>query len=94
MRDNFRRMKRFPTTTEEAVQILQLVLCDEDKDYIRRIPREELMELHYGMAAHLKKVLGLNSPNTQLLAACQATNADQATACIISSLWSELRADN
>ncbi len=94
MRDILRRIKRFPATTEEAVQILQLVLSDDDKAYIRRVPRERLMELHFGMAAHLKYVLGLNAANTPLLAACQAANADQATACIISSLWSELRADN
>ncbi len=69
----------WPTTIEDAVYVLDLLLDDEDKEILRKRSEDDLKKSHFG----------LWSGNKELLRSCGSDemHPDDASMIIIKALW-------
>ena len=63
----------YPKTVEEAVDRLVAGLSDEDKEKIRGMPENDLIELHFGLGMGIRNRFGLWQKGSKLLDSCATT---------------------
>jgi len=80
-----------PSTVEEAVDRLMLVLDEYDKALIWDRPKDDLFALHFGLGLEIRNAFGLHGRNPMLLESCGCSDPDDASMVIIEGLWRVLR---
>lgn len=80
----------YPKTVEEAVDILNNIILDEDKEIIKKITEDNLIDLHISLGQMVRNYFGLWAENYELIADCKAKDADGASAVIIKAFWKSL----
>jgi len=73
------------------VERLLASLSAADLDSLRRMPEQQLINLHFGLALHIRNEFGLWAGNGDLLSACGTDEADAASAAIVHALWARLQ---
>ena len=81
-----------PETVDEAVERLMTVLDDEEKNEIRSMTEDDLIDLHFSLGMVIRNAFGLHVPWSKLLASCGVAHPDDASDVIISKLWRALQA--
>lgn len=66
----------YPTTIDEAVDILQHILLDEEKKIIKNMSEDDLIELQFGLGMAIRNNFGLWAENYELIADCKTKDAD------------------
>lgn len=79
-----------PSTVAEAVAILLNTLGPERLERIRRMRREDLVELRFSLGSYILTEFGLRENNQTLLTACQVSDPGEAQAVILEALWTDL----
>lgn len=89
-----RRDRRWPTSIDEAVDRILVMLTEADKEQLRKASAGDLDSLHFGLGANVRNEFGLWSGNTALLAACGSPDIDPdaSSAVIVKAVWERLRA--
>lgn len=80
-----------PTTIDEAVDRLLIILTDTELQEIRNLPKDQLISLHFGLGISLRNAFGLLDPQSQLVAACPDVHPDDVSMLIITELWLRLQ---
>ncbi|MFZ4589387.1 MAG: DUF6794 domain-containing protein [Ignavibacteria bacterium] len=80
----------YPKTIEEAVDILSHIMLDEDKDLIKNMSEDDLIDLQFGLGMAIRNNFGLWAENYELIADCKAKDADGASSVIIKAFWKTL----
>src|SRR5436309_3417363 len=70
---------------------LAAALSAADLDSLRRMPEQQLINLHFGLALHIRNEFGLWAGNGDLLSACGTDEAAAASAAIVHALWARLQ---
>lgn len=81
----------WPGTLDEAVTRVMNDMDEADKQLVRATKKRELILFHHGWGTGIRNEFGLWRGNTNLLADCHATNADEASMIIIETLWARLQ---
>ncbi len=85
-------MSNYPTTIEEAVELLKSKLAKDTLDHIRNMTEDVLVIFHYGIGTTIRNQLGLSDGgNAVLLQDCACERADEASAVIVWELWKDLQ---
>lgn len=79
-----------PETVDEAVERLMTVLEDEEKNEIRSMTEDDLIDLHFSLAMAIRNAFDLHVPWSKLLASCGVAHPDDASGIIINKLWTRL----
>jgi hypothetical protein len=79
-----------PESLDEAIDRLMTILDDEQKAAIVEMREEDLIDLHFGLGMAIRNAFGLHEPGSQLLAACNVAQPDDASDTIIENLWFRL----
>ncbi len=84
---------QWPTTLDEAVEILIEELDEQAKIQITQTMEESLAKYHHGWGTGIRNEFGLRQGNNRLLASCgsERMSADKASSVIIHSVWEKLR---
>lgn len=82
---------KYPRTLQEAVDALISKMTEEDKEYIRGLAREDLVELHSGPGLDVRNKFGLWKGNYELLISCGWVHPDDASMAILEAAWQALR---
>ena len=86
----------FPKTLDEAVNRTINGLSDENKLYIRSVPKSYLIIFHRGWGRGIRNAYGLWQNNYQLLESCakkagkKSIHPDSASSIIINNVWEKL----
>ena len=84
----------WPVSIDQAIRILvDLVPLDEQRR-IAALPKDELIELHFGLGAWIRKFFGLWKQNEGLLTATGKRHPDDASEVIIGVFWERLRSED
>ena len=83
---------RLPETVDEAVERLMTVLDDEEKNEIRSMTEDDLIDLHFSLGMVIRNAFDLHVPWSKLLASCGVAHPDDASGIIINKLWRALQA--
>jgi len=97
--------RAFPTTVDEAADMVLSELSEEDKEWIKNIPRDALIQLHFGLGTFVRNSCGLWRGNDDLIEACRRAkypeedelsylfmDPDDASAVIVEEVWRRLNA--
>ncbi len=79
----------WPTTIEDAVYVLDLLLDDEDKQTLKKHSEDDLKKSHFGMAFYIRNHFGLWGENKALLRSC--VHPDDASMMIMKAFWQRLQ---
>jgi uncharacterized protein DUF6794 len=84
---------RWPTTVEDTVRNILARLPAEDKQRLKTMRKEDLIQFHHGWGTGIRNYYGLRRGNTKLLAsACgRPCHPDDASVIIIEAVWQELQ---
>jgi len=88
--DSFNCDLRPPDTVSEAVDKLLLILSDDQKDEIRALKEDDLIDLHFGLGLAIRNAFGLHDLDSKLLADCGTKHPDDAAGVVVSKLWAKL----
>jgi len=88
--DSFKRDLRPPETVDEAVDKLLLILSDEQKNEIRALKEDDLIDLHFGLGMEIRNAFGLHDLGSKLLADCGTKNPDDGAGVVVKALWDKL----
>jgi len=88
--DSFKRDLRPPEAVDEAVDKLLLILSDEQKNEIRALKEDDLIDLHFGLGMEIRNAFGLHDLDSKLLADCGTKHPDDGAGVIVSELWRKL----
>lgn len=81
-----------PTTVDEAVNRLLIILNEPERMAIASAEEDELIEFHFGLGAAIRNAFALHNPSSELLLDCGTSiHPDDASLIIIKSLWKQLR---
>ena len=80
----------YPKTIDKAVDILHHILLDEEKETIRKMTEDELLDLQFSLGQAIRNNFGLWAENYELIADCKAKDADGASSVIIKAFWKDL----
>ena len=92
----------WPQTVDEAVDLLVGALSEQDKQRIREMPKDDLIQFHFGWGMGIRNAFGLWGGNAALMRSCaewrygagpDATfmHPDDASCVIIEAVWKRLR---
>ncbi|WP_348637023.1 DUF6794 domain-containing protein [Methylomonas sp. UP202] len=79
-----------PTTLPEAVDRLQSILLEEDKQAIAGMAVDDLYNLHFNLGLAIRNAW-LNRTGGDLLTACGTYHPDDASQVILVALWRALQ---
>jgi hypothetical protein len=65
-------------------------LKPQDKEHIRKMKKNDLIDLHFGLGQYIRNAFGLWQGNRALLESCGTDIEDDASCVIIEPLWQEL----
>jgi hypothetical protein len=96
--------KQHLSTVEDAVSALLQTLPTEEQDYLREMPKEGLIELHFGLGLYIRNSLirhgGIGDHyNEQLMKSCakevkeDAVSIDGCSGIILEALWNRARSN-
>jgi len=85
------KKKQLPGTVKEAVAHLVEKMSEKDKEALRNMTQDSLIDFHFGWGMGIRNSLGLWGGNTQLLEDTGAMDADDASVIIIKAVWKEVR---
>ena len=87
--------KSLPTTIDEAVGVILVMLEDKYLSEITQMPFEHLFNLHFGLGQWIRNNLGLWQTDSALMKAIQvqtpSIHPDDASTVIIEALWHRLQ---
>ena len=85
-------IKQYPETLEEAVEFVISSLSKEDRNTIKNIRKENLIDLHFGLGTWIRNSLGLWGDNKKLLGTDEYKNdhPDNISSKIIKAVWDKL----
>ena len=90
----------WPQTVGKAVDLLVGALSEQDKQRIRAMPKDDLIQFHFGWGMSIRNAFGLWGGNAALMRSCagwrygpDATfmHPDDASCVIIEAVWKRLR---
>ncbi len=93
----------WPTTVDEAVNLLVSTLSADEKDTFRTTPHSDLILHHFGLGQYIRNTFGLWQGNDDLLRSCHPEvtdpylleiikqDPDGASTRIIDTLWRRLQ---
>ena len=82
--------KEWPKNISDAIQILDLVIDDQEKDLIRKIALKDLNSLHIGLGTFIRNEFGLWKGNDSLITDTLEIDPDLASMTIIREFWDYL----
>ena len=82
----------WPLTIDHAVRVLLDLVPEEKKREIAAPPKDELIDLHFGLGAWIRNFFGLYKGNQALMKATGKRQPDDASDVIILAFWERLRA--
>jgi hypothetical protein len=82
---------KYPRTVREAVDALALSITAQEKELIRGLTGEELVDLHHTLAVNIRNRFGLWEGNYELLISCGVVHPDDASMVIVRAIWQALR---
>lgn len=82
-----------PSTVAQAVALLLTQLKPEDKEEVRKMKKDDLIQLHFGLGMYIRNNFGLWQGNQDLLNDCGNVHEDDASGVIIEALWRALQSD-
>ena len=84
--------KRWPTTVDEAVDLIIVHMTEEEKEELCSTSKEGLLMFHFELGMCIRNSFGLWKGNTELLESCGAAfmHADSASVAIIEAVWQRL----
>lgn len=80
----------YPKTITEAVDILEHILLDIEKERIMDMPVQSVEDLYLVNGQWIKNNLVLCDGNYELISDCNATEPEEASIVIIQALWKTL----
>lgn len=80
----------YPKTVEEAIDILEHILLDMEKEVIMDVPEQGVIDLYLVYGQWIKDSLGLCDGNYELICDCNASEPEEASIVIIQDLWKAL----
>jgi len=81
-----------PTTVDEAVDRLMIVLDDEHKQSIATMQEGDLINLHFSLGIEIRNAFGLHDQNNPLLKSLgYFVHPDDVSMVIIGALWKRLK---
>lgn len=83
----------YPKTVVEAVDILEHILLDIEKEIIMDIPEKDVIYLYFGYGQYICNALGLLDENYELISDCDASEPEEASLAIIEALWKKLNSN-
>ena len=89
-----RRQKPLPKTMDEAVDFVLARLSDEDKEELRKTPKEGLSEHHFGLGMWIRNTLRLWDTKIDILEPIDELRmmpADMVSMRIIERVWERLQ---
>ena len=86
-----KKSAELPTTIDGAVRLMLGLVPEDEQTRISDMSENDLSELHMGLGQWVRNHLGLWDVNSELLAATDEPNADDAFAVIVRAFWSTLR---
>ncbi len=83
----------WPTTIEDVVYVLDLLLDDEHKQILIKRSEDDLKKSSFGIALYIRNHFGLWAGNKELLRSCGSDemHPDDASMIIIKALWQRLQ---
>ena len=85
----------YPKTIAEAVDRLLSTLSEKDREAIKNMPKNDLIDLHFSLGGYIKNAFGLWKDNKELIEACGQSYPifvpDSVSEVIIEALWEKLR---
>jgi hypothetical protein len=87
----------WPQTVDEAVNRLVGALSEQDKQRIRELPKDDLIQFHFGWGMGIRNAFGLWGGNAALMQSCAEVSGrafmhpDDASMVIIEGVWQRLR---
>lgn len=91
--------KSKPKTYKEAVNYIYNLISEEDKEYVKNVPFNDLIIFHRGWGMGIRNGLGLWSNNKELLKSCakeigkETIHPESASQLIIEGVWKKLNSD-
>jgi len=83
-----------PKTVNDAVDLLMRILTDEQKDEIRALKEDDLIDLHFGLGLAIRNAFGLHDLDSKLLADCGTKHPDDGAGIVVNELWKRLKHGN
>jgi hypothetical protein len=77
-----------PSTVDEAVERLIVILSDSDKRTLANTPEQDLIDLHFSLGLAIRNGFELHRPYSRLV--IEYGTADDASMQIIYQLWKQL----
>lgn len=81
----------YPETVEVAVRLLLDMVPSDEQARIAAMPRDAVVELHWGLGMWVRNNLGLWSSSGALFKATGQANADDASMVVVEAFWQRLR---
>ena len=87
----------WPQTVGKAVDLLVGALSEQDKQRIRAMPKDDLIQFHFGWGMSIRNAFGLWGGNAALMRSCAEVSGrafmhpDDASMVIIEAVWQRLR---
>ena len=84
-------MASLPSTVEEAVDRLMMVLNDEQMLTIATMQEDDLIDLHFSLGIEIRNAFELHGPDSLLVKSLGPfVHPDDVSMVIINALWKEL----
>jgi len=85
----------WPSTVDEAVDMILEDTDDESRDLLRSQPREDMIQYHHGWGTGIRNAFGLWAGNEALRASCgnPRIHPDDCSMIIIEAVWDRLQED-
>jgi len=96
--------KQHPRSVKEAVSTLLQTLPGEEQDYLREMPKERLIDLHFGLGLYIRNSLIRHGGaggrhNEELMKSCakeaktNEVHIDGCSGIILEALWNKVRSN-
>jgi len=83
-----------PKTVNGAVDLLMRILTDDQKNEIRALKEDDLIDLHFTLGLAIRNAFGLHDLDSKLLADCGTKHPDDGAGVVINELWKRLKYGN
>ncbi len=86
----FQEIIKTPKTVNDAVDLLMRILTDEQKNEIRALKEDDLIDLHFGLGLAIRNAFGLHDLDSKLLADCGTRHPDDGAGVVVREVYFEL----
>lgn len=83
-----------PRNRKEALEVLDIILDDENKNVLREMKEEDLIMLHHGFGTGLRNGFGLWNPESQIAKDYGGGHPDDISMKLIEDYWGKLQKTN